>query len=386
MKKNIFTEVQKSLCELSPQTARGHVLKRINSLSGLVSGMIEKGKSHLSKIGSGLPQDINAHSQEIHAKRFLENRYTDYKVHYLPYLPCFIASFSQNKAFLANKLDLKLVIDGSQMGSKYVALMLSVVVGKRAIPIFWLVKKGKKGHFPTEMHLDLIRQSIKSLSGFLSPQTTFTLLGDGEFDSVDLQRCCRQELNINYVFRTACDTLMYENGDEFQPKNIKLDKKTTTLFIPSIDFSKEKFEDVHFLYWFDQRIYDEPLFLISNFDNTPDIIEAYRQRFAIETMFKDFKSRGFNLHKNRLQKQHAVNNLIMVAALAFCFLMNFGIANEDNPLKIKVQRIDKKVNSIFSFAILLFQYLIKEKLELCFCPNLNKNFYRENQLYKLKLS
>ena len=92
------------------------------------------------------------------------------------------------------------------------------------------------------------------------------------------------------------------------------------------------------------------------------------------------------MHKNRLQKQHAVNNLIMVAALAFCFLMNFGIANEDNPLKIKVQRIDKKVNSIFSFAILLFQYLIKEKLELCFCPNLNKNFYRENQLYKLKLS
>ena len=79
---------------------------------------------------------------------------------------------------------------------------------------------------------------------------------------------------------------------------------------------------------------------------------------------KDFKSRGFNLHKNRLQKQHAVNNLIMVAALAFCFLMNFGIANEDNPLKIKVQRIDKKVNSIFSFAILLFQYLIKEKFIL----------------------
>ena len=64
----------------------------------------------------------------------------------------------------------------------------------------------------------------------------------------------------------------------------------------------------------------------------------------------------------------------MVAALAFCFLMNFGIENKDNPLKIKVQRIDKNVNSIFSYAILLLQYLIKEDLELNFCPNLNKNF------------
>ena len=76
----------------------------------------------------------------------------------------------------------------------------------------------------------------------------------------------------------------------------------------------------------------------------------------------------------------------MVAALAFCFLMNFGIANEDNPLNVKVQGIDKKINSAFSFAILLFQYLIKENLDLLFCPNLNKNFYLQNQLYNLKLS
>ena len=374
MKKNVFTEVKKSLCDLSPLPVQGHALKRIITLSSLISGMIEKGKSHLSKIGSGLPQNINSLSKEIHTKRFLENKYTDYKIHYLPYLACIMASFSKNNAFSTGNKNLKLVIDGSQTGSKFVTLMLSVVVGKRAIPIFWVVKKGKKGHFPTDMHLDVVRQSIEMLRSFLSPDTTFTLLGDGEFDSVELQKCCREELHIDYVLRTACDSLMYENGDEFQPKNIKLDNETTTLFIPSIEFSKKKFENVHFLCWFDQKIYDDPLFLISTLDNAPDIIDAYRQRFSIETMFKDFKSRGFNLDKNRLQKEHSIKNLIMVAALAFCFLMNFGIENKDNPLKIKVQRIDKKVNSIFSYAILLLQYLIKEDLELNFCPNLNKNF------------
>ena len=380
MKTNIFTEIKKSLTALSPVAVQGHALKRINSLTGLVSGMITKKSSHLSKVGTGLDNDTHSNSQEKHAKRFLENKYTDYKVHYLPYLACFIASISQNKQYLSNVKNLTLVIDGSQMGSKHVALMISIVVGKRAIPVFWVIKKGKKGHFPTEMHLDVIRKTIAALRSFVSSDTTFRLLGDGEFDSVELQRCCRQELHIDYVFRTACDSLMYENGDEFRPKNIKLEANVKHFFIPSISFSKEKFEDVHFLCWFDQKAYDEPLFLISTYDNAPDIIEAYQKRFAIETMFKDLKTRGFNIHKNRLDKIVALSNLIMVAALAFCFVMNFGITNIDNPLKIKVQRIDKNTNSVFSFAVLLFEYLIRKNKKFVFCPNMNKKFLSLNPI------
>ena len=227
------------------------------------------------------------------------------------------------------------------------------------------------------MHVDVVRSSVENLRSFLNPKSTITLLGDGEFDSVELQKCCQHQLRIDYVLRTASDSLMYENGDEFQPKNIKLDSPTDTLFIPAIEFTKEKFKTVHFLYWFDQKVYDKPLFLISTFDNAPDIMEAYKQRFSIETLFKDFKSRGFNLHQNRLQKENAVNNLIMVAALAFCFLMNFGKENQDNSLKIRVQRIDKDVNSIFSFAILLLQYGIEKNIQIDFCPNLNKGFYQK---------
>ena len=69
--------------------------------------------------------------------------------------------------------------------------MLSVVVGKRAIPVFWVLKKGKKGHFPSEMHVDVVRSSVENLRSFLNPQSTITLLGDGEFDSVELQKCCQ---------------------------------------------------------------------------------------------------------------------------------------------------------------------------------------------------
>ena len=48
---------------MSKTKVKGNALKRINTLSGLVSGMIRKGSSHLPDIGSGLTQDINAASK-----------------------------------------------------------------------------------------------------------------------------------------------------------------------------------------------------------------------------------------------------------------------------------------------------------------------------------
>jgi hypothetical protein len=79
-------------------------------------------------------------------------------------------------------------------------------------------------------------------------------------------------------------------------------------------------------------------------------------------MFKDLKSRGFNLDDNRLDKEYSLTNLLIVVALAFCIMLNFGFDNQDNPLKIMVQRIDKNINSVFTFARLLFQYCKEENI------------------------
>ena len=56
---------------------------------------------------------------------------------------------------------LVLVMDGSVVGRGCVALMLHVVYKGRALPIAWLIRRGKKGHFPEEMHLALLAQ-VKS--------------------------------------------------------------------------------------------------------------------------------------------------------------------------------------------------------------------------------
>ena len=61
----------------------------------------------------------------------------------------------------ANK-PLVLVIDGSTTGRGCVTLMVSVVYQSRALPLMWVTRKGKKGHFPEDTHVELIK-TVRSL-------------------------------------------------------------------------------------------------------------------------------------------------------------------------------------------------------------------------------
>ena len=52
---------------------------------------------------------------------------------------------------------LVLVIDGSAVGRGCVALMIQLVYKGRALPVAGLVREGKKGHFPQDMHIALVK-------------------------------------------------------------------------------------------------------------------------------------------------------------------------------------------------------------------------------------
>lgn len=65
---------------------------------------------------------------------------------------------------LAAKGELVFIIDGSQTGHANTTLMISVLCRGFAIPVAWIVKKGEKGHFPEEMHLDFAANGCSNLS------------------------------------------------------------------------------------------------------------------------------------------------------------------------------------------------------------------------------
>jgi len=171
--KKVFHQIQSRLKSLYATTPEGNALKRINTLSGLVSGMIRKGSSHLPDIGSGLRKNINANSKTIAAKRFVENKWTDYETHFLPFLSAFLRGVLLCMSNI--NTGITIVIDGSQVGKDNAALLISLVWNGRGIPICWIVKSGGKGHFKVEDHIKVLEQAIKILHSIFPPKTTITL-------------------------------------------------------------------------------------------------------------------------------------------------------------------------------------------------------------------
>lgn len=369
--KNLYKAVQSRLVDLSEQP-QGNALKRLNKLSGFICGMIRKGNSNLPDIGSGLPQDIDADSKTMAAKRFISHCETTYKVHFLPFLTAFLKGISSYSCF---DNGFYLVIDGSQIGKTNGALMISLHWNNRGIPICWMTKSGGKGHFKAEDHEKLFGQAVKILQEILPDNKPVTLLGDGEFDGIGLQKIC-SDAHWNYVLRSAINTVLYEQGDEFQAKHMDVQDQESFIFIPQVEFTKERFKYVNFVYWHEKQKYENPIVLISNLLCPHDIIAAYQLRYSIECLFKDLKSTSFNLHKTRLQHPAHVNNLILIAALAFLFLTVLAIEYDKPKYRKKVQRVrkDRKVLSFFSFAFRLIDFFIEQQFDLQFSFDFSMNF------------
>jgi Transposase DDE domain len=368
MKNNVYKQVESSLKKVYPPNLQGYAQRRFNHLVAYVSSLIDKNRSSMSQLGSNIPTDIQAASREKQAKRFLEDKNTTYKAHYLPFLSVFLKN---QLSGIRKATGIRIAIDGTVVNAGYVGLMASLVVGTRSIPLVWLLKAGKKGHFEVSMHVELIHLLAETFQFTDSSPVEVTILGDGEFDSIVLQALCDAGYGWKYVFRTSSDTLLYDSKDKLHARDVQKDSEEEFVFLPNIEFTGKKYGKVHFLYWHEQKKYDKPIYLVSNWKDPQKIMTYYKERFSIETMFKDFKSNGFNMHLSRLKKEHSLTNLLLLVCIAFCLMMNLGARNQtmEESFQKKIQRTRKDGKtpfSLFSFAKNLVDYCKKWELNLCF--------------------
>ena len=370
MKKKIFRKILKKMLSFYGKGLKGHAMRRIKSLTAFISGILRKKKPHMSALGSGLPQVITAHSKEKAAKKFLENHFIDFDTYYLPYVSSLLGEII---SVMPDYEAIKLVIDGSKMGKSHMALMVSIIYRGRGIPIAWLVKKKPKGHFSSEVHVQLMMQIHKIMTPLVPSTKHIIVLGDGEFDSINLQEFCRSK-GWGYVFRTACNTVFYQDEIRFQPKDLTTDSKTFFKSYPNLRFTEKQFKNVHFVYWHDPK-YEKPLPLISNLGNPQEIIKLYDQRYSIEGMFKDLKSTTFNIHKTRLRDNRSISNLIMVAAFAFTLLVKIGVKYEKSPHRRFIHRLrpDKTINTFITFARDFIEYCLEEGIKFSFSFHFSMN-------------
>lgn len=344
---------------MKPLLSRGKKLslsnqKRLDTISKIVFSIIQRGHSSLQKIGAGLNDSTDLESRIKKTKRFLDSKYTDFESYFLPMITPFLQG-------MARKSELVIAIDGSDVGKDCTALMVSVVWRKRALPLCWLVKKCKKGHLPVKAHIDVLTKLI----ALLPDDCKIILLGDGEFDSIELQAFC-QTHGWYYVLRTAKDTLIQgSDGECYKLDSIRVTHNKQTVFIEDVCFTARRYGLVNCLVAYNKKE-KACMYWVTNIEYGPDVIAYYKQRFSIETIFGDIKSRGFNIHKTKIADAERLNKLLIVVCMAFLLVFAFATFRKKiKPYLGKILRKDR-INdySTFQVGLRAMQFWINNQLKL----------------------
>jgi Transposase DDE domain len=359
MRQSAYKGILNFLIKVHGGNVKGQSMKRLMQLTAMVTCCMkakrctQEGLSQTSRSG----RSDNKESMIKQTKRFLANKWVDWELNYLPFASHFLES-------AAVKGELTFIVDGSQVGSSNTCLMISVLWNGHAFPVVWVVKKGKKGHFPENMHLDL----LNLLRTILPKNCRFVLLGDGEFDGKRLRALC-DEAGFEYVLRTSTDRQVNDGVENCRFDQIAPPEGHEVWFLASAT------ESSNGVVWHGAG-HENPIYLLTNLDLGEMACEYYKRRFKIESMFKLFKSRGFLLDKTQITCPERISRLIIVAALAFCFSYCLGCNIIQKCSKDELDRIVRRSKLKTVGMIYLAQRCIEQhqSIALRFLSNFSKNF------------
>ena len=195
--------------------------------------------------------------------------------------------------------------------------MLSVVYAGRALPLAWLVVPGKKGHLAQSEHLRLVRM----LKPLLPEQAQVVLVGDGEFDGADFLTELAS-YGWYFVCRTAKNSCLWLEDDQTSFGGLAVEPDSL-LAIPQVVFTKAEYGPLLAIaHW--HSGFEQPHYLVTNFELAYEAVWFYRLRFRIETFFSDSKSRGFRLERSHLSDPERLERLLVVAGVAYLWLVYLG--------------------------------------------------------------
>ena len=342
-----YRAIRDALIQGYPGQPTGTVVRHVTTLAALVSGIVGSKSTQLPHIATKVPDGTQAESRVKRFARWVHNDKITADVYFVPYAQVLLAQLALQT--------LVLVIDGSIVGRGCVALMIHVVYKGRALPLAWLVRQGKKGHFPEDWHIALVEQ----VQELLPVGAQVVLLGDGEFDGTDLQHTL-EEAGWSYVCRTGCHLTASWEGETFRLDTLGACSKPGTLIeLKEVRLTEAAYGPIMLVCGW-AKGYQEPLYLVSNMASADEACHVYTKRFRIETFFSDQKSRGFHLHTSHLSEPQRLSRLLMAACLAYIWVVYLGALCVQDGWVNMIHRGDRCDLSLFQLGLRLLDYLLNE--------------------------
>jgi hypothetical protein len=350
--RKVYRGIKKGLLQLYPKQLTGNQVRHLNTLTGMMTGIIQGKRCHFETMATKTPGSGKVSSRVKRFSRYTQNDRIDQETYFMPFIEELVFG-------LAHRGTLVVAMDGSEVGRDCLALVISMIYKGRALPLAWLVVKGSKGHFPETAHIELLDR-IKAI---IPVETDVIFLGDGEFDGITLLAEI-EAIGWHYACRTAHNCWVCEQDTWLQLNELS-QQAGDYVCLPNVTFTLKAYGPVTTIVWWHPD-YKDPIYLVSNFELGEEAIYWYRHRFRIETFFSDQKSRGFHLHKSHIDDPERMARLMIAACLAYIWIIFLGvIAHRDDWIAL-IHRTDRCDLSLFQLGLRLLDYFLNDDLPIPF--------------------
>lgn len=341
----VYTKVRQTLKSMLKLHHPGHVLTLAMMITGIVLGK----KAQLSEMAGELPLPVKDKSLEMRMRRWVKHPELEAELIYLPFAVQILQALAHQR--------LVLVIDASAVARSCQVLMIGVVYRQRALPLAWLVYRGKKGHTSAARHIQVLEQ----LRPLIPSDAEVLLLGDAEYDTTAMQLWLAAQTDWQYVLRTAPQIYVHSELGEHPIAAMPLEQNHVLVY-RQIGFTQADTLRVNLVGWWGAE-YAQPIYLLSNLEGKYQICRQYRRRALIETLFSDQKSRGFHIHKSHLADPERVSKLLLAVCLAYLWMIMQGLWVIANGQVGVIDRTDRQDKSVFRLGLDWLRHCLKRSVD-----------------------
>ena len=237
-------------------------------------------------------------------------------------------------------------------------LMISIAYQGMAIPIFWTMLP-KRGNSNTQERRELIQRFID----LFGQDCIESFLADGEFIGDTWFNTLIQK-HIPFYIRIRGNMWLTIPG--------KKPTRAAWLFnsLPlntSSHYHKIVCIDGQWVYVTGLKVLNRQgkieFVVVATFKQDPLAMSKYRDRWQIETMFKAFKTGGFNFEDTHLTDPERIAKLVALICVAFIWVYLVGISrNRISPIKIK--KHGRLANSLFKVGLVFVAHALLNPLAI----------------------
>ncbi len=210
--------------------------------------------------------------------------------------------------------------DQSQVNKGHEALMVSVRMRDRALPVAWRVRR-TKGAIGWRVQNGL----LESIRPWLPEGLCVLLTGDRFCGTARLTGWCR-EAGRDYRLRMKGNITLQHQGGE--PLTREIAGLIPEGIVNAELYGTGVFSAIGVLH---EEGHEEPWIIAMNAAPFEYRVPDHGMRRSIEAMFSDFKTRGFGITRSRIKKPDRLKRLIPVPAIAVYRAVSTG-AKEEHPV------------------------------------------------------